>query len=185
MRSLVVIHLNCDPSDDFTRIWQKVFRRIPEGIGTVANRYPDVIYPDDVVSELSNFSLNTLPIVILDEFDKVGDTNARLLTANTIKNSSDHAPRVTVIVVGVANSVTDLIAEHESVSRCLKQVRMPRMFQEELRQIIQDRLRGLGMKIQENALAHIVASARGLPHYVHLFGQRSALVAMQQDSSLT
>jgi hypothetical protein len=124
--------------------------------------------------------LNTTAIVVLDEFDKLPAGDARTLTANTIKNLSDRSSRATVIVVGVADSVSELIEEHESISRCLRQIPMQRMFASELRQIVEQRLASLWMKIEPNALAHIVALSRGLPHYTHLFGQQATIKAIEE-----
>ena len=53
------------------------------------------------------------------------------------------------------------------------------MFAYELREIVETRLHQLGMAIQPDALAHIIAMARGLPHYAHLVGQQSAKAALE------
>lgn len=181
-RTLSCIPINCHPSDDFSQVWRKVFRRLSLNGDNLASKYGAEIYPDDVVVELSGFSLNTIPIVILDEFDKLVDKDARILIANTIKNLSDRSARSTLIIVGVADSVGDLIEEHESISRCLRQIPMQRMFPSELQEIISRRLPELGMEIQKEALSHIVALSRGLPHYTHLFGQQSAKKALEKRS---
>lgn len=180
MRTLTCVHVNCHPSDDFSEVWRKVFRRLNDGEKTLADKYPNEIQPDQVVIELSGFSLNTVPIIILDEFDKLTDVDARNLIAHTVKNLSDDlGVRATVIIVGVAASVGDLIEEHESVLRCLRQVPMQRMIADELREIITRRLPDIGMKIQPDALAHIVALSRGLPHYTHLIGQQAGKKALE------
>jgi hypothetical protein len=179
-RTLSCVRVNCDPSDNFTRLWRKVFRRLSIGGEPLSDKYPAEIYPDDVLIELSSFSLNTIPIIIFDEFDRLRDQNAKTLIANTIKDLSDEPTRATIIIVGVAESVGDLIADHESISRCLRQVPIHRMQPSELRQIIVDRLPGLGLDIQPDALAYIVALSRGLPHYTHLFGQQAAKKALKQ-----
>src|SRR6266446_797437 len=179
-RTLSCIPINCHPSDDFSQVWRKVFRRLALNGDNLASKYPSEIYPDDVVVELSGFSLNTVPIVILDEFDKLVDKDARVLIANTIKNLSDRSSRSTLIIVGVADSVGDLIEEHESISQCLRQIPMQRMFPSELQEIINRRLPELAMDIQQDALAHVVALSRGLPHYTHLFGQQAAKMALKR-----
>jgi hypothetical protein len=149
----------------------------------MAEKYPTEIYPDDVVLELSGFSLNSIPILIFDEFNELRERDTRNLMANTIKNLSDQpGSRATIIVVGVAHSVSDLIDEHGSLSRCLRQVPMHRMFPSELRKIVTSRLPGLGMQIQPDVLAYIVALSRGLPHYTHLFGQQAAVKALEARS---
>ena len=179
-RSITCTSVNCDPSDNFTRLWRKVFRRLDYTGNNLSDKYPGDIYPDDVIYELSNFPLTTLAIVILDEFDKLPDNNTRELTANTIKNLSDHSARVTVIIVGVADSVEDLVADHASISRCLRQIHMQRMVPSELIDIIQSRLPQLGMTTDQTALAHMVTLSRGLPHYAHLVGQQSAAYAIDR-----
>ena len=181
-RILNTIHINCDPSDDFTTMWRKVFRRLSNEDYDIQERYPNQISPDDVEIEFAKFALNTIPIVILDEFDKLSDFDARLLTANTIKNLSDRSNRATVVIVGVADSVDRLVEDHASISRCLRTIPMQRMFPSELRRIVEARLPRIGMSIQPDALAHIVALSRGLPHYTHLFGQRAAKSALERKS---
>ena len=155
-------------------MWRKVFRRLERDGDNLAQKYPGVIDPDEVVLELSAFPATTVPIIILDEFDKIPSRETRNLVANTIKNLSDRSVRATVIVVGVADSVGKLIDEHESIQRCLRQIPMQRMAPSELAEIVKKRLPPLGMSIQQDALSHIVSLSRGLPHYTHLFGQQAA-----------
>src|SRR5579871_1786722 len=183
-RSVTCIPVNCHPADDFSAVWRKVFKRLEIDGESLAQKYPNNIDPDDVVLELSKFDLNVIPIIILDEFDKLSGNDLRNLIANTIKNLSDRSVRATVIAVGVADSVSDLIEEHESILRCLRQIPMPRMNPDELKQIIDKRLPTLGMKIRPDAMAHIVSLSRGLPHYTHLFGQQAAKNSLE-DKQLT
>jgi Cdc6-like AAA superfamily ATPase len=178
-RSLLAIHVNCHPNDDFSSLWRKVFRRLQAGEQNLSDRYQGTIVPDDVVLELSEFDLNTIPIVVLDEFDQLENLEARSMIANTIKNLSDRSVRTTVIIVGVADSVIELIADHKSTERCLNQIPMQRMTGDELKQVINRRLPDLGMTIKPDAMAYIVALSRGLPHYSHLFGQQSAKKALE------
>jgi Mg-chelatase subunit ChlI len=54
-RSLTCIPVNCDPSDDFSSVWRKVFRRLERNGQTIAQKYKGSIDPDEVVIELSGF----------------------------------------------------------------------------------------------------------------------------------
>lgn len=182
IRSLQIIHINCHPDDDFDAIWRKVFKRLEADDESLSTRYANGIAPDDVVVEMSKFALNSIPIIILDEFDKIEDQTTQINIANTVKNLSDRSVRATVILVGVADSAERLVADHESVARCLRHVPMHRMFSSELREIIETRLERLGMTIDHDALAYIVASSRGLPHYTHLVGQRASKAALERRS---
>jgi Cdc6-like AAA superfamily ATPase len=178
-RSVTCISVNCHPTDDFTSVWRKVFRRLESDGENLSHKYSNAITPDDVVIELSGFSANAIPIIILDEFDSLKDRDLRNSIANTIKNLSDTSALATIIAVGVADSVSDLIDEHESIERCLRQIPMPRMDAGELKEIIEKRLPRLAMKIRPEALAFIVGLSRGLPHYAHLFGQQAAKGALR------
>ena len=178
-RTVSSVLVNCDPGDSFTSLWRKVFKDLSSPDGNLADDYAGDITPDDIRREFSTFELTTTAVVILDEFDKLQDQLARSLIANTIKALSDHSVRATIVLVGVASSVADLISEHQSISRALTQVQMPRMNNTELQEIIDKRLRKLGMTIDKPALAQIVALSRGLPHYTHLLGQFSARKTLQ------
>jgi len=57
---------------------------------------------------------------------------------------------VTLVAVGVGDSVDSLISGHVSIQRNLAQVRMPRMNGEEIEGILDKGLDNLGLKIEEN-----------------------------------
>lgn len=170
LKSLQAVQVNCDPADTFTTLWKKVFSDLSHEGGSVLDDLRGDISPDVIRRVLAGFDLNTTPIIILDEFDKLADAEAKALTANTIKSLSDYSIPATLILVGVANSVDGLISEHQSISRALVQVPMPRMKANELQEIIDKRLARLGMRISKPALAQIVGLSSGLPHYTHLLG---------------
>ena len=91
---------------------------------------------------------------------------------------SDHAVNATVVLVGVADSVDELIAAHASVERALSQILMPRMTRGELTGVVTRGLDTLGMKIDQPAMNRITSLSQGLPHYAHLVAQQSALEAV-------
>ena len=127
----------------------------------------------------SRFELTTTPIIILDEFDKLRDENAKSLLANTIKSLSDYSVSATLVLVGVAKSVKELLRDHQSLGRALIQIPMSRMKANELSEIIDKRLPRVGMTISPLAKAQIIALSSGLPHYTHLLGQHAARIAIE------
>lgn len=100
--------------------------------------------------------------------------------ANTIKGLSDAGVNATVVVVGVARNVTDLIAGHESISRCCEEVPMPRMDKDELKEVIERRVNQLGMQIEPNAKWKIINLSKGLPSFVHGLGKYSCYSAIDR-----
>jgi hypothetical protein len=63
--------------------------------------------------------MNDPSIVILDEFDRLDDEDIERKMADTIKTLSDNSIEVTLIIVGVADSVDQLIGEHQSIDRAI------------------------------------------------------------------
>jgi Cdc6-like AAA superfamily ATPase len=181
-------HVICDSSDDFTSIWRKVF----EEISVVANgqagtaigylRDQNQVTPNEIRLVLRELTRGAPVVVFIDEFDQISDTTIRRLFADTIKILSDQAIRATIIPVGVADSVTDLIDEHASIARALVQINMPRLPMKERREIIDKGLAAAGMNITVSAAERIVYLSQGLPHYVHRLAQQAGIAAVERES---
>lgn len=169
--------INCTTHDDFRSIWTKVFRELrlelpPEWKGAT----PD---PDDIRWALAD--LRPRRLIVLDEFDRVEDNEALSLMADTIKALSDHLIPTKVIIVGVADSIDQLIGEHESVQRAVEEVPMPRMSHEEILLIIDKGLEEVDMTADNVARLRISRMAAGLPHYAHLLTLHAAQHAVLDD----
>ncbi|HEJ3555934.1 TPA: ATP-binding protein [Pseudomonas aeruginosa] len=198
-QSSVVIapRATADSGDSFSSLWRKVFSEITitnnkQTIGftadklfsqqTLSDQIQGEITPDVVRRILSQVGTQSLLIPIVDEFDRL-DISVTTAIADTVKMLSDHAVPATIVLVGVADSVDQLIKEHASVERALVQVPMPRMSGQEIRGIIVNGLARLGMTATEDALEHVVLLSQGLPHYTHLLGLNGTLNAVEEDST--
>jgi Cdc6-like AAA superfamily ATPase len=172
-----VIRVNCTTQDLFGSMWAKVLRELdidkPEHW---TYEPPD---PDEIRSILAKIAVPA--VIILDEFDRVEDDDSLSLMADTIKALSDHIVSIKLVIVGVADSIDQLIGEHESVQRAIEEVALPRMTQEELISIISTALSVVGMKIRRTARNRIGRLAEGLPHYVHLLTLEAAKRAVSED----
>lgn len=177
----------CAPGDTYQSIWLKFFKDMrrshtESGEARVA-QLSDIyqgreIEVDDVLREMQGFSQNQIPIFVVDEFNEIEDdgTTAKLF-ANTIKALSDEGVNATIVIVGVGDSVIQLFAGHGSIERCTEEVPMPRMSQDELGEIIDKRLKPLGLTIEPDARWKIIILSRGLPTYVHRLGKQAAIKA--------
>jgi Cdc6-like AAA superfamily ATPase len=179
------VRVSATPDDTFASLWRKVFKRLSYRQGSVtrqiADDYPQGMSPDDVQLELANFPHTEVPIIVVDEFDRIQDRAVTTLVADTIKSLSDYSVNVTVVVVGVAENVRDLITGHESISRSLMQIRMPRMTEDELGRIIFDRYARSGIQASGDALWKMTFLSRGLPYYAHLLGMYAGRSAVQEN----
>lgn len=192
-QQVIAPRVNCDVTDNFSSLWRKILTEIEisravRGIGfaaetslqteNLADHLPEAVTPHDVRKILMMLSRGALLIVIIDEFDRLPKGQTTALFADTIKTLSDHSVGATLVLVGVADSVDDLIQEHVSVERALVQIPMPRMSEEELHEIMLKGLERLSMDIDAEALSHISLLSQGLPHYTHLLGLHSARAAL-------
>ena len=199
----IAIRINCDQSDNYATIWQKVIDEFPiaadsapddrkEAIRSATERATEVLLYPDTPTPLGPSQVRiafrhitaVAPLVIfLDEFDQLSDTGTLGLISNTIKLLSDQIEDVTLIPVGVGDDVDELIAGHQSIQRNLVQVRMPRMNREEIEGILDKGLAKLGMSIEPTARAFIRIVPRGLPQYAHMLAQEGARQALLNDQT--
>lgn len=178
--------VNCDTNETFTSVWHKVARRLRDELpeGSVAHKRAGEVLawseigPDDVLRLLA--ALEVPVVCIFDEFDRMNRAEARVFS-DLVKSLSDNAIESSVVLVGVAETVTDLVEDHASVERALVQVQMPRMRDTELREILKRAAEQLGMTFSANAQEAIVTLSQGLPHYTHLLGRESVRAAIDME----
>lgn len=169
--------INCNSGDDFSSIWRNVGREIDIEFG--ADPYANLT-PEDIRFGLSQQSRS---LIVLDELDRFEDDDSLTLLADTIKSLSDHSIPATVVLVGVADSIEQLLGDHASIERNIVQVPMPRMREDELTEIVDNALQTLGMSISDRVKARIPSLSEGLPHYTHLLGLHAFQRAIQDDRS--
>lgn len=178
-QSVSSVVVNCDGIDDFDSLWKKIFSETPDLSSIDLTK--EEITPERIRYLLQKNS-NKL-IIVIDELDRVQNSLATELLADTIKSLSDHSVNTTLILVGVADSVNDLISYHASVERALEQILMPRMSLEELFELLDKRLPILDMTIDEEARVRIALLSQGLPSYNHLLALHASQSAICQNSS--
>jgi Cdc6-like AAA superfamily ATPase len=182
---------NCEASSTFSSIWRAALKDIPVAFRELGMGFTPPVHQDNGTlldlcrtpdsSENIRHLFQTLqgrnPIIIIDEIDQIRTTGTAKQLADTIKTLSDHATNATLVLVGVADSVDQLISEHISIERALVQIPMPRMSREELHEIIEKGMAEIGMEIEDPAKDRISRLSQGLPHYTHLLGLHAAQCA--------
>ena len=169
--------VNCYGETTYTQIWNALFKQI--GLPTKGEY--DRLTLDDIFDTLRKEDARKL-ILIVDEFDWIQDPDIDTLFADTIKTLSDFNLDTTLILVGVADDVDDLITEHESINRCLVQIHLPRMTVEELGAIVNFGIGTVGMQIAREAVSQICSVSLGLPNYVHALGVAAGRAAIDRRS---
>lgn len=189
------IRVNCDAGDTFDSVWRKVLDELEVAVdgreGLVRPRAAveralgkEKLTPSDATRLLKHVGPDIEAIVIIDEFDTIADPQAARLFADSIKMLSDQLVPSTVILLGVADTLDELLTEHASVSRALVHVHMPRMSVEELKDIVRRGLDLLTMDVEDEALDLIARLSQGFPHFTHLLAQAAARCAIDAQRPL-
>ena len=174
-----VLTASCNSSDDFTSIWRRVFQEIlvaprqlgfsPDQSQIAVHRMQDFAGTDPNDVRLMIQSLPNPSVIVIDEFDRVpADTDARRLMSDTIKLFSDTGVKATIILVGVADSIGELIAEHQSISRNIEQIPVEPMTPTELGDIVRKGYDHVGLDYDDRVPREIAELSQGYPHYTHL-----------------
>ena len=110
-------------------------------------------------------------LLVIDEFDRVINDEAHTLITDTLKHFSDDPTcDVTVLLVGVAESVGQLLTSHPSISRCIAEFSLPRLDLQSLEAVLIDGFEAVGIECPASIVNRIATLADGFPHFVHLFG---------------
>ena len=184
---------SCDSNDTFAKIWGKVFRNVnvlaPEtGFGRQDNLRPvsrmdlegPLNSPDDI-----RLMVNRLPcesVFIFDEYDRVRNESARRLMTDTIKLFSDTDTACTIVLVGVGQSIEELVSAHESIARNLDFVPVEPMAPSELAKVISNGFSKAGLSMETGLDLTIAKLSQGYPHYTHLLGLWAGRGAVSRDS---
>jgi Cdc6-like AAA superfamily ATPase len=166
--------INCGTDDSYATLWQNIFVELGVDLD-------GVVSPEGVRRALAD--LDTPALIVIDELDRFEDDDGLTAMADTVKTLSDHSVSSTLVFVGVAQSIGELMGEHASIARALAQVEMPRMSERELREILDRGCAEAGLTIDDEAAARIATLSDGLPHYTHLLGRHAGQRVVQDDRS--
>ena len=192
-KDICSVRFNCGSADTYRSIWKEIAQLIrdqhekqgeelPSGEAWI-DMYVDIIAGEATTHKVRRFLDLTGKtfIIVIDEFDQVADEDTIQEFSNTIKALSDFLVPTTIILVGVADTVDDLIQNYSSIERALRQVRMPAMSTNELVQIVERGYRLAGLKAKRDVFERIGRMSQGLPHYAHRIGQESGLAALRSE----
>lgn len=191
----IVVKINADSDDTFSSIWKKLFVDITweDARPTIGlnQRQRDRVYlseafnlPDQLSIEDVRRALISLPesVFIIDEFDRAPMSVSKNFT-DLIKSLSDFAVDSTIILVGVSDTVDQLVADHASINRSVVQIPLQRLTADSLKAILFNAEKSLDVEFSSEAKNLIVHISQGLPHYTHLIGMHSVRKAAMESLS--
>src|ERR1017187_977936 len=172
--------LTCSEAMNFAHIWRGIFRQLR---GKDENIDLATTLGDDPHSENVREVFQAVAdpsIVIIDEFDRIKDTTVHTALADTIKTLSDNAINTTLIMVGVADSLIELLKEDLSIILAIRGIPMQRMSKAELLGIMDKGMNHChGLSIVQPAKERIADYSQGLPSITHLLAREAGLEAVR------
>lgn len=197
LKNMLSVKVSCDGSDTFATVWNRVlltasvtFRQKALGftsedssktlsLSDALGHDPSTTKPAEIADLLRR--MNAPAVVILDEFDKLASTDAKAPFADLIKIVSDTAPLVTIVLVGVAENIHELVGEHASIERNLVHVELPLMSDTEIQTIYTKGLAKLQLSYDEAVVEQVARLSGGFPHYAHLLGLSSVKAVVNSE----
>lgn len=186
LQTFCVAKVQAGPDDTFQTIWARCLEELKASAHSMnlqdkipVNDEHEVLTPTIIRRELKKANPNVIPIIIIDEYDKIEDADAKKLTSNLIKELYDYTVTTTLILVGVAENIETLMSDHLSVGRALVQIPLNRMSDSELEEIIQKRIERTRLKFDPTAKWTIVTLSRGLPFFTQTLSKHAAQSAIK------
>ena len=132
----------------------------------------------DSPSWVANCLKNMSGIMLIDEADAIVNEKDKKQIAELIKHLSDSNSPFKIVVVGIAKTGEELTAGHKSVERCLKEVSLQRMTDDDLKKIILNGMNKLNLRPDDDVVNKIVDISAGFPHFTHLICLKCAEAAI-------
>ncbi|HBQ5150126.1 ATP-binding protein [Klebsiella quasipneumoniae] len=117
-------------------------------------------------------------VLLIDEFDVVSD-EVKHEIAEFVKQLSDANSPFKVLIVGIGSDGEALIAGHQSVIRCMHEIKLPRVEDKYLEEIITNGEGGLGLVFERNVKNKIIEISSGFPYFTHLLCKECAEEALR------
>lgn len=188
----VLIYVSCEAKASFAELVRPFLLTIPasslpvgadKAFRAEAQALGQDFGPQAVVSLLG--ALEPRPVIfILDEFDRITDSVVRDRVATFMKLLSDTLSAVQLLIVGIAQSVDELIASHPSLRRHVTAVSIGAIPDAEIDRLIVDGAARAGLIFEDAARAVIVRAACGSPYHGRLFAYSAGTRAVSRDGDV-
>ena len=121
-------------------------------------------------------------VLIADEFDRVEDSATRTWFADAIKQASDRGAAISFIIVGVSDSLEELVGRHPSIQRNILGLALPLLSDTEIDEILVQGGRDAAIEFLPEVRHAVVNVARGVPYVAQLLGLHAGTEAIARAS---
>jgi Cdc6-like AAA superfamily ATPase len=193
----IVVYTSCGANSNFDETFRAAAAEIPllfhsgfsptgaeaEKGSSLADLLPNEPLTPRKFGDLSARLTGTRVLIILDEFDRAESSAFRRDVAEVVKNLSDRLGRVQLVLAGVAADLTELVEHIPSIRRNIFALRVPKMSEAEVLQIVANGEREADLKFDSQASAFVVEVARGSPYIANLICHHAGHAALDGGRS--
>ena len=193
----IVVYSSCGANTTFDEIFRAAAADIPllfhsgfaptpreaERGSTVADLAQEGLLSPRKFGDLCSKLTGTRVLIILDEFDRCESGAFRRDVAELIKNLSDRLGRVQLVLAGVAADLTELVEHIPSIRRNIFALRVPKLADAEVLQIVANGEREAGLTFDAAASASVVAVSLGSPYIANLLCHHAGHAALDEGRS--
>ena len=154
-----------------------------EAVGCVEALPSGVLRPADILVLPQRLDCRDL-VCIIDEFDRVLDTATRTRLADTIKQLSDRRLPLLFMIVGVSDTLEQILGQHPSIQRNVIGVHLPLFSDEEVSRLVVEGGRAAGLSFPQSAVNCVLWVSRGMPFMAQTLALRLAQAATARGDSI-
>jgi len=169
----------CDSETNFEQLFGDFLRSLPvdlmdrsaQGNGPPVQSFDQLLdsgrlSPTDLSIIFGN--LIGRVILIIDEFDRVHDENFKRKMSEAIKVISDTTDLLTIVILGISQTLDELLGHHLSIQRQIVAIRLPLMEDTEVQALLCQGEIKARIKFDDVVQTAIITLSKGTPYYVHL-----------------
>ncbi len=194
----LVIRGTCGAGSRFDEMFRNLLSEVPvlflrnvsptdhsvEEGASLATRLPAGPFDARELSDLLGQITGTRILIILDEYDRLENEQFRQYTAELIKNLSDRAAPVQLIIAGVSSNLHELIGYIPSIRRNVIGLPVPRLNADEVQSIIRIGETTAGVTFEPMVSDLVFALSNGSPYMTRLICHHASGIALD-DKRLT
>ncbi|WP_416908767.1 MAG: AAA family ATPase [Polymorphobacter sp.] len=193
----LVLYGSCGSDAQFSSMFRAFLARIPrlyhasvlpnspeaEQGDNFDSMLPEDFGPRELADVLAGVT-GTRVLIILDEYDRVVDVEFRRDVAELIKNLSDRAARVQLVLTGVAQNLDELIGYAPSIRRNIVGLPMRPLTPAEVKALIALGEKAAELRYSDDATKMITTMAGGSPYLARLLAHAAGLSALDEEARL-
>jgi hypothetical protein len=188
----VVLHGTCGAGSRFDEMFRRLLESIPllylknvspsgpevESGASFASRLPTGAFDARELSDLLAQVAGIRVLIILDEYDRLENEQFRQYTAELIKNLSDRAAPVQLVIAGVSSNLHELIGYIPSIRRNVIGVPLPHLTSEETQALVGLGNSVAGVTFATDTVAMIHSLSNGSPYVTRLICHHASGIAL-------